>query len=977
MAQNSVNMGSQTSITSCNTYIYDDGGPNGRYGSHHNYTLTVYPEAGQGRIFLEIINLDIHHNDTLFIYDGTNATGTPLATLNNDTYNDNLNTGIFMATETNTSGALTLRFKTSYFFTNHGNGFKIHASCVAACSPFQIALDSAHCSHLPVLHPDGFSYIDLCPNEEVHLAVKGLYPNQQTAGYNQNDGTTTFWWFLEPTVTLSGAGMDSISHVFTSNQGEEVNIMARDTLSCPAQYPITFRVRTSQNPIQHISDFPPLCLGQTFTPEIGYENAQGIVLEEITYSQHASLKVSDTVFLPDGISCPPYGIYYRSNVTFSEFEPGTTITSANDIQYVRIKMEHSAIEDLKIEIICPNGHSCTILPYPNFESIYDYSTIPATPKYFRVNMGSAYRPDGGTCSSALNPMGEPWNYIWSNNSSLGYQYASSNGGFFSVSNFHGHYNPHWDTELSPYFDSYHSYSVDSSNMADMTQIYHPYQSFNSLIGCPLNGNWYIQVQDMLENDNGYIVEWELALDPDLLPSLWEYSIGVDTFYFTGDQVLNNHTLQPQTAGNPTFGLTLIDDSGCQYDTTFQIAVHERPEVNLGEDLYVCPGTSVYLHPTPSNSTYQYTWNTGSTATGFYTSEPGTYSVTVSPLGEELTCASSDTVELHNFIVSDTTFLWDTICQGYDYEEYGFSMSAEFLSQMFNIHPSWPISWFTGSQTCTDHNGCDSIVLVYLTVYRHWQNEQTVFACEQYIWDGDTLKESGDYVKDFVSEFGCDSTVTLHLSIGHPIEGEVWETSCGSYHWLGETLIESGDYTKIIPSSHDCDSTVTIHLTVLDTTLITYNSNPNFCNTGETTLAVEGNFDNYVWSTGEVTPSIEVTSSGYYSVTASNYACERSVGFHIPTCIPILLLPNAITPSNQDGLNDFFRLSDYDRSQIVDFQIYIYNRWGELVFVSEDKHFEWDGSINGKRFINMIYSYVLRCTDHNGKAYRVVGDITVL
>lgn len=977
MAQNSVNMGSQTSITGCNINIYDDGGPNGHYGSLHNYTLTVYPEPGQGRVSLEIINLDIHHNDTLLIYDGTTASGTPLATLNNNTYNDNLNTGIFMATDGNTSGALTLRFKTSFFYTNHGNGFKIHASCVAACSPFQIVLDTAHCSHIPVLHSDGFSYIDLCQNEEVHLAVRGVYANQQTAGYIQHDATTTFTWLLEPNVTLSGIGLDSIMHVFTPNLGQEVSITARDTLLCPAQYPVTFRIRTSQNPIHHISDFPPLCVGQTFTPGIGYEDTHDIVLQEVGYSQHATLKVNDTVFLPDGISCPPYGIYYRSNVTFTEFAPGTTITSANDIQYVRIKMEHSAIEDVKIEIYCPNGHSSTILPFPNFESTLDLSGPIPVPEYFRVNMGIAYRPDGGTCSSALNPMGEPWNYIWSNNSTLGYQYASSNGGFFSISNFHGHYNPHWDTELSPFFDTYHSYSVDSSNMANMTQIYHPYQSFNSLIGCPLNGNWYIQVQDMLEFDNGYIVEWELSLDPDLLPSVWDYSIGVDTFYFTGNQVLDGSTLQPQTSGSPTFGLTLIDDFGCQYDTTFHIEVHDWPAVDLGADISVCPGTNVYLHPTQTNNTCQYTWNTGSTAPGLYTSEPGTYSVTASTVGDGVTCSSSDTIELHNFVVPDTTFLVDSICQGYDYDNYGFIMSAGFLSQDLDEQPNLAWDWFTGIQTANDQHGCDSLVHLHLVVFRHWQKEQTVFACEQYIWDGDTLSESGDYVKDYISQHGCDSTVTLHLSIGHPVEGEVWETSCGPYHWLGETITESGDYTRVIPSSHDCDSTVTLHLTVLDTTLITYNSNPTFCTTGETTLAVEGNFDNYVWSTGEVAPSIYVTASGYYSVTASNYACERTVGFVIPTCTPILLLPNAITPSNRDGLNDCFRLSDYDRTQIVDFQIYIYNRWGELVFVSTDKHFEWDGSINGKRTLNTVYSYVLQCTDHNGKAYRVVGSITLL
>ena len=701
------------------------------------------------------------------------------------------------------------------------------------------------------------------------------------------------------------------------------------------------------------------------------------------------LKKRLTVSIPSG--CRPKRVLVNvssSTVNCSGFDAGSVsvYSSSGDINIGcesnvysltassgNIKMEQSAIEDLKIDIDCPDGSSCNILPNPNFE--HDFWNIS---QYFRVNMGSAYRPDVVSCNASLNPMGEPWNYVWSNNSTLGYQYASSNGSCFNSSNFHSHYNPHWDDSNYDYFgDSYHSYSVDSSNLTNMSQIYHPYQNFNSLVGCPLNGNWYIQVQDMMQEDNGYIVEWELALNPDLLPSIWEYTIDVDTFYFTGDHVLDGSTLQPQTTGNPTFGLTLFDDFGCQYDTTFQITVQEWPEVNLGEDIFVCPGTSVYLYPTPANSNYQYTWNTGSAASGFYTSEPGTYSVTASAIVDGLTCSSSDTVELHNFVVSDTTFLVDTICQGYDYENYGFSISAEFLSQELDQQPNLAWDWFTGIQTAEDQNGCDSLVRLHLVVFRHWQKEETVFSCERYIWDGDTLTESGDYVKNFVSQLGCDSTVTLHLNIEHPSEYEIWKTACGSYYWNNIAISESGDYTNTFTSTGDCDSIVTLHLTIVDTVLRSYNSNPDFCTTEETTLSVEGNFDNYIWNTGEIGPSIIVTASGYYSVTASNEVCERTAKFEIPYCLPHLYLPTAITPGKADGLNDFLSLSEYDKSQISEFNIDIFNRWGELVFTSNDKNFRWDGSKNGKYFINTVYNYVIRYTDRTGKPYRILGNITVL
>ena len=379
-------------------------------------------------------------------------------------------------------------------------GVFAQTSVLTDCQQFQLVFDTARCSHLPVLNPaDGYQYLDLCPGENVHLAVKGIYSGGL---YAQSDATTTFSWHLENSVTMNGTGLDSVAHTFTPGNGSEVVVTATDTIGCPAQQAVTFRTRSSANPITGTFHIPDLCVGETLTPSVSTDSNSHIVIEQVGFQQPASLSVSDTVFLPDGESCPPYGLYYRSVVTFTEFPAGATLTSANDILYVRLKMEHSAVEDIQIQIFCPNGSSSTILPYPNFESTYDNSTFPATPHFFRVNLGSAYRPDGGSCNAALNPMGEPWNYVWSNNTTNGYQYASDGGNLFSSNNFIGHYNPHWDTELSPYFDTHHSYSVDSTDVSQMTQVYHPYQNFSSLIGCPLNGNWYIQVQDMLEYDNG-------------------------------------------------------------------------------------------------------------------------------------------------------------------------------------------------------------------------------------------------------------------------------------------------------------------------------------------------------------------------------------------------------------------------------------------------------------------------------------------
>ena len=832
------------------------------------------------------------------------------------------------------------------------------------CIPFQIALDTANCSKLPVLSPtDQYLYLDLCPGETVQLSVKGIYNG--TGDYTPSDATPTCTWHLGSNSDQSGTGLTTITHTFPPGNGCEVSVSATDVMSCPVQIPVTFRVRVSDNPIQSIQNIPQLCVGQTVTPTIGTAQNNQFVLSPVGYAQPASLAVSDTVFLPDGDNCPPYGLYYRSEITFTDFPNNAVLTSANDILYVRIKMEHSAIEDLQIHIVCPNGSSSSILPYPNYNIVtgggYDLGMM-------RINLGSAYRPDGGTCNPALNTMGEPWNYIWSNNSTLGYSYASGNGVLYDTSNFHSHYNPHWDASNYFYFnDTEHSYSVDSTNVAQMTQVYHPYQSFSSLVGCPLNGVWYIQVQDMLPYDNGYIVEWELALNSELMPTGWGYYMTVDSFYFSGNNVVNGVTLQPESFGNQPYSMTIIDNFGCEYDTTFSLIVHAIPDANLGDDRYICPGESVTLAPASTNSDL-YHWSTGATDPQITVSQPGSYSLTAKTMnGFTVLCENSDTVEVFLLPTSDTT-LTDALCAGVDYSANGFSISGLTLEGLES---------YTETRTVSNQFGCDSVVTLELTVLPRYNLSVEKYACEQYVWEGDTLTESGDYTKTFTSADGCDSTVTLTLSIGRPAEEEVWATVCGQYVWNGETFTESGDYVKYFSSVHECDSMVTLHLTVLDTFLRTSVSNPDFCTTHETELSVEGNFDDYLWSTGEVGTAIMVTESGLYSLTASNVACQQVERFQIPFCPLNFLLPNAISPSKSDGLNDCLALSDYDKSQIGEFTISIYDRWGELVFWSNDKNFRWDGSKEGKLPVDVVYNYLVRCTDRNGKTYVFRGSVTVL
>ena len=153
-----------------------------------------------------------------------------------------------------------------------------------------------------------------------------------------------------------------------------------------------------------------------------------------------------------------------------------------------------------------------------------------------------------------------------------------------------------------------------------------------------------------------------------------------------------------------------------------------------------------------------------------------------------------------------THEYDTICEGETY--------------------TWHHNSYTqaGDYECNKHqniHGCDSILVLHLTVITKDTTEFSATACGSYEWNGITYTTSNDYVQTFTNIQGCDSIVTLHLTINQPNTGEETVTTCGSYEWNGTVYTQSGDYSYTTTGSNGCDSIVTLHLTILETEYKSY------------------------------------------------------------------------------------------------------------------------------------------------------------
>lgn len=100
---------------------------------------------------------------------------------------------------------------------------------------------------------------------------------------------------------------------------------------------------------------------------------------------------------------------------------------------------------------------------------------------------------------------------------------------------------------------------------------------------------------------------------------------------------------------------------------------------------------------------------------------------------------------------------------------------------------------------------------------------------------------------------------------------------------------------------------------------------------------------------------------------------------VDVCESYIKVPQAFTP-NGDGVNDYFTLFE---KNIAEYEIRIYNRWGELVYNSRDLSElnnlskGWDGTYKGQLQNTGTFVYYLTAKDIAGKSFEKKGNLTLI
>jgi gliding motility-associated-like protein len=191
---------------------------------------------------------------------------------------------------------------------------------------------------------------------------------------------------------------------------------------------------------------------------------------------------------------------------------------------------------------------------------------------------------------------------------------------------------------------------------------------------------------------------------------------------------------------------------------------------------------------------------------------------------------------------------------------------------------------------------------------------------------------------------------------------------------------SGKYT-VTASEASCQATADMDVTVNPSTPGYMKDEALICpepenpdpNTRQVVLD-PGEFTSYAWYKNDITldittPTLTVDELGLYSVKLVNeFGCSSSDKTQVKEqCDPVIVGPNAFRPTSViqgqagDYVNQAFMLFTFFIDD-QNFQVFIFNRWGEMIYQSNQRDFKWNGGYNnnaGQQAPPGTYTYLVR------------------
>lgn len=465
---------------------------------------------------------------------------------------------------------------------------------------------------------------------------------------------------------------------------------------------------------------------------------------------------------------------------------------------------------------------------------------------------------------------------------------------------------------------------------------------------------------------------------------------------------NQSTAVASNLSAGTYSCTITDANGCT--DTISATINEPTPVlaNITPDTTICIGGTATLVASAAGGTgpnYTFQWDDPgqSTTTSIVVNPNGqtVYTLLVADANGCPSNAIATTVDLYPPL-SVTAFTDTAICIG--------STATIDALASGGIGTPYTYTWDQGIGTGQNHAVSPSTTTVYTVTAA--DACETPDAQAQVTITVNRLPEPS-FSADVLE--GCMPVTTTFTNMTDPFfvgnncwwdfgDGSASVNDCGTPTY---TFTDPGcyDVTLTVTSPQGCtaDTTIADYICVHDfpnadfvfgpqpTTYL----NPNIDFTDQSTNPAPGFIVDYVWEFDELGtdsaqhPSFEFPSNdaGDYDVcltVTNNYGCADTYCDVVVIDGEMLVyVPNAFTPDG-DGVNDLFFAEGFALEKSDDFTMYIFNRWGELIWESHNATVGWDGTAKGQKVQTDVYVWKVIVRDpYNGNKLDMIGHVTVL
>ncbi|WP_236980473.1 gliding motility-associated C-terminal domain-containing protein [Membranihabitans maritimus] len=515
------------------------------------------------------------------------------------------------------------------------------------------------------------------------------------------------------------------------------------------------------------------------------------------------------------------------------------------------------------------------------------------------------------------------------------------------------------------------------------------------------------------------------LGPDVI-----FCDSVETFTLNEDNIFNalevlwNDAIGTQelTITDPgEYTVELTYSSGCKLKDTLSVNLFDEVVFDLGEDIGLCEGESAFLSASGFGSEFNYSWNTEDTTKDISVEEPGLYILTVE--AGECIVEDSITVEVFEKPELDLDTLIDTErCEGdpveLDLSEWGNRVvwagdtvtspilidqsgiyiaevmagncsSKDTIEIVFYPPPEYeivmPESICEGKSTVLEVVSSGNSIV--------WDNGNTSFlrtvqpeATTSYHFD---LQSSACAITDtitvevntapvtnllFEKDFLCgDETILLEAET----TGDGLEWSDGS---TGDALLVNGVGNYFVKGVlGNCTDSVAVEINEVGKIDLGLVSDTTLCREESITLSpiVEG-LEEIKWNGVEGGSEMVFQGDSEIIIEGLYQGCLVSDTTILRTkdCGPSeISLPNAFSP-NGDGKNDQYKPVYNPELSISVYHFRVFDRWGSLIFSTDNPSEPWDGSgLEGVYIVSLRMTYIN--SSEREFSFEGSGDVTIL